>query len=108
MKLDSLISNVKNNCDVLTNDCIILMSNLCKQLGISYGELNVYVFLIIIPALLLYFISTTLICVHTKNSTIKQTIKYITYSIIMIIICVLIYIMRLILNQAHFLFITIK
>ena len=92
MKLDSLITNVSNSCDFLTNECIQLLSTMSKCLGISYGELNVYIFIIWMPLLIIYFTTTTLICVNTSNKNIIKRVKYLTYCFIsinvLLIICI--------------------
>lgn len=84
MKTDSLIAVVSNSCDVLTNNCIKFLSVLSQNLGISYGEINVYLFIIWLPAMLLYFTSAVFICVHTKNIKVIKVIKRISYVILII------------------------
>lgn len=92
MKIDSLIVNVTNSCDFLTNECIQLLSALSKCLGISYGELNVYIFIIWMPFLIFYFTTTTLICVNTSNKNIVKHVKYLTYCFLFINTMLIIYI----------------
>lgn len=84
--IDSLIYNVSNKCDSITNICIEILSKLSKELHISYGEINVYLFLIIIPCILLYFIISTLICTNTKNEKIIKIIRYISYILLFVLI----------------------
>lgn len=93
MKLDSLITNVSNSCDVLTNECIQLLSTMSKCLGISYGELNVYIFIIWMPLLIIYFTTTTLICVNTSNKNIIRRVKYVTYGFLAVNIILIIYLL---------------
>ena len=53
--LDSLISNPSNASDEFCNLCIYFLSQASKFLGISYGELNVFLFVILLPSLVLYY-----------------------------------------------------
>ena len=98
MKLDSLINNVQNNCDIITNSCIKLLSLLSKYLGISYGELNVYIFLIIIPIIIIFFITTTLISLHVQNKRILKIIKHLTYLVLAFFVFLFILFIIFILN----------
>lgn len=56
-----MIENITNNYDSACNFCIQLLEELSKTYGISYGELNIWLFVIIQPALILLFLTTTII-----------------------------------------------
>lgn len=69
------ITNVTNSFDELCNNCISLLEVLSKELGMSYGELNVWLFVIIQPALILIFFTTTVILtirLYRKNKDFKR------------------------------------
>lgn len=104
-KINSLITNVKNPCDVLTNDCIELLTILCQSLGISYGEANVYLFIILIPGLLLYFITTTLICVHTSNKSVIKVIKIVSYTVLVLLSILVVFLVLCVVSHV---FLTVK
>lgn len=64
------IANVTNDFDSLCNICIEVLEGLSKDLGMSYGELNVWLFVIIQPATILLFMTTTVvlsIMLYRKN-----------------------------------------
>lgn len=102
MKTDSLIANVSNSYDFLTNESIQLLSTMSKCLGISYGELNVYIFIIWMPLLIIYFITTTLICMNTSNKNIIKYVKHLTYCFIFINVLLIIYIVFMFLVYIFF------
>lgn len=94
MKLDLLIGNVQNNCDIITNACIEFLSYLSKFFGITYGELNVLIFLIIIPIVFMLLVIMLLISINTRNIKIIKTIKYILYLILISISFIFIFIVN--------------
>ena len=83
--LNSLIKNPDNFCDELCNDCIILLSEVANTLGISYGELNVYLFVIGMPALIVWFIVSSFINYYWKH----KWLLILNYFIVGILIIIL-------------------
>ncbi|WP_148363910.1 hypothetical protein [Bacteroides sp.] len=82
------IANVTNSFDKLCNNCIDVLEGLSKDIGMSYGELNVWLFVIIQPALILIFFTTTVILtirLYRKNKDFKRG-NLITASISTIVI----------------------
>ena len=82
------IANVTNDFDSLCNICIEVLEGLSQDLGMSYGELNVWLFVIIQPALILIFFTTTVILtirLYRKNKDFKRG-NLITASISTIVI----------------------
>ncbi|MEY8687924.1 hypothetical protein AB9N12_18020 [Bacteroides sp. AN502(2024)] len=81
MEINSLIQNVQNNCDAITNFGIEFLSHVSRTTGISYGELNVYLFLVIYPLVLILFILASL----TNKKKFKRILILTGFSIIGII-----------------------
>lgn len=65
--IDSLISNPENAMDLFCNLCIRFLSSASRYLGISYGELNVFLFVILLPALVLYYFVLSLVGVRKRK-----------------------------------------
>ncbi len=82
MEINSLIQDIQNSCDTLTNFCIGLLTHICHATGISYGELNVFLFLVIYPILLILFILASIV----DNKKIKRILIISGFSIIAILI----------------------
>lgn len=64
-----------NRFDEICNFCIELMEDMSSALGMTYGELNVWLFIIIQPALILLFFTTTVILtirLYRKNRDFKR------------------------------------
>ncbi|WP_285828659.1 MULTISPECIES: hypothetical protein [Pseudomonadati] len=84
------IANVTNDFDSLCNICIEVLEGLSKDLGMSYGELNVWLFVIIQPATILLFMTTTVvlsIMLYRKNCQNKTT-KFIAATVSLLsVIC---------------------
>ena len=59
--LDSKIGNVQNTSDVVCNWLIELLSHTCKYYGISYGELNMLLCVIVGLLIFGYFISSVVL-----------------------------------------------
>lgn len=91
------IGNVTNSFDQLCNFCIEFLEGLSQDLGVSYGELNVWLFVIIQPATILLFMTTTVILsimLYRKNSPNKTT-KFIAAT--MSLLSVICYVVALVL-----------
>lgn len=84
------IGNVTNSFDQLCNFCIEFLEGLSKELGVSYGELNVWLFVIIQPAAILIFMTATVvlsIMLYKKNCPNKTT-KFIAATVSLLsVIC---------------------
>ena len=68
MPTNSLISNVQNQFDVICNDCIELLDIYSSWIFLTYGELNVLLFCIIIP----YFLIGYYTALHLQRSSYKK------------------------------------
>lgn len=87
MELASLIQNPQGWGDTICNYCITILENLSDTLGISYGTLNVVLFVIIQPLLIMIFMGTTIFCCVRKTDI--KTKRYMFLSTIVIcMICV--------------------
>ena len=64
--IDSQVSNVQNTSDVICNWIIQVLSYTCKYYGISYGELNMLLCVIIGLLILGYFMG------HLQNPVLKN------------------------------------
>ena len=77
--LDSKIGNVQNTSDVVCNWLIELLSHTCKYYGISYGELNIL--LCVIIGLLIFGYFTSSIILHfniTLGKMLSKIMMWIT------------------------------
>lgn len=76
--MESFVLNgviVRNGFDELCNWCIKVMEEMSSMLGVTYGELNVWLFVIIQPALILLFMTTTVILtvrLYRKNKDFRR------------------------------------
>lgn len=92
-----MIENITNSYDTACNFCILLLEELARSYGISYGELNIWLFVIIQPAFILLFLTTTIILtvkLYRRNkefqygnliTAIASSVVVIMYAIILII-----------------------
>ena len=71
----------------ICNLCIEIMEIWANELGISYGLLNVLLFIVLQPLLILIFWGTTIYCSISKNEKIKRIIR-ISSIVTMIIISI--------------------
>lgn len=65
----------RNRFDEICNQCIKIMEDMSSMLGVTYGELNVWLFVIIQPTLILMFFTTTIILtirLYRKNKDFKR------------------------------------
>lgn len=87
MELASLIQNPQGWGDDICNHCITILESLSATLGISYGTLNVVLFVIIQPLLIMIFMGTTIFCCVRKTDI--KTKRYMFLGTIVIcMICV--------------------
>lgn len=96
-----MIENITNNYDSACNFCIQLLEELSKTYGVSYGELNVWLFVIIQPALILLFLTTTIVLtvrLYRRNRefqygniivAIASSILVIAYAVVLITFCII-------------------
>lgn len=75
--LEPLIKGVieRNQFDRICNRCIEIMEEMSSMIGVTYGELNVWLFVIIQPVLILLFFTTTVILtvrLYRRNKDFKQ------------------------------------
>ncbi len=95
MELTSLIQNPQGWGDNICNQCITILENLSDAFGISYGTLNVLLFVIIQPLLIVIFMGTTIYCcvrktdIKTKKQMFLGTMA--VFGICIIFSCILFY-----------------
>lgn len=63
--------HVTNYWDVLCNECILILENLCHLTGLSYGLINVLFFCILGPLSTLFFMGSTMSAMIGKTKKIK-------------------------------------
>lgn len=80
--IDSLINNTTCIEDEICNYCIEALKIMSDELGISYGQLNVYLFMVYIPIMMAMFMFL---------SVYKKRLKYLSYSLIIINLLFFIY-----------------
>lgn len=83
----SKMVHVVNFWDVLCNQCILILENLCHLTGLSYGLINVLFFCILGPLSTLCFMGSTASAMFGKTKRIKTDLT-ISLSIIGLL-CVL-------------------
>lgn len=74
LSISSKIKDPQNWMDEFCNQCITLLEEMSKILGISYGELNVWLFVIIQPALIAFFMFAFIV-VFRKYNRLKKQVK---------------------------------
>ncbi len=57
--------------DVLCNQCILVLQNLCHLTGLSYGLINILFFFFLGPLSTLCFMGSTLTAVYGKSRRVK-------------------------------------
>ena len=62
---------MKELCDL----CITILERCEVDTGISYAALNVWLFIIIQPLLIIFGCFSTIKCANTKNEKVKQNLK---------------------------------
>lgn len=87
------IINITNNFDSVCNYCIDLLEEVSSTVGMSYGELNVWLFVIIQPALIILFITTTVTLAILLYRKIRSTI-----ALVAVILLVLAYAVVLVMS----------
>lgn len=77
------IGNVTNSFDQLCNFCIEFLEETSKEFGVSYGELNVWLFVIIQPATILIFMTATVVLsiMLYRKSCSNKTTKFIAATV---------------------------
>ena len=68
----------------LCNFCIEILELWEKETGISYEAINVWLFIIIQPILIIFGCVATIICANTKNEKVKRYLKWACYIILAI------------------------
>ena len=89
MTLLTLISGpciVKNDLDIICNFCIAVMSTLAKNLGMTYGAANVWLFVILMPLIIVLFLGAAL---FKRKNVFAKVCFYMGIVIVAIIILVL-------------------
>lgn len=89
MTLLTLISGpciVKNDLDIICNFCIAVMSTLAKNLGMTYGAANVWLFVILMPLIIVLFFLAAL---FKRKNVFAKVCFYMGIVIVAIIILVL-------------------
>lgn len=66
--------NVTNYWDVLCNQCILLLENLCHLTGLSYGFINVLFFCILGPLGTICFMGSTATAVYGKSNAVRKNL----------------------------------
>lgn len=75
LSISSKIKYPQNWMDEFCNQCITFLEEMSKILGISYGELNVWLFVIIQPALILFFMFAFIVILKKYNKLKRQIQK---------------------------------
>ena len=65
---------VTNYWDVLCNQCILLLENLCHLTGLSYGFINVLFFCILGPLGTICFMGSTATAVYGKSNAVRKNL----------------------------------
>lgn len=76
----SAATETYNDLDVICYMCIDLLRGLGDITGLGYSGINILLFVIIQPLLILFFAITTLVALRTKNDGTKWLIKWSTIS----------------------------
>lgn len=63
---------VTNQWDIICNLCILILENLSHMTGLSYGFLNIILFVILSPVAILSFMSSATILFMNKNRAENQ------------------------------------
>jgi len=71
---------MKEICDV----CIWILEQWSKELGISYAAINIWLFIILQPLLIVFGCWSTIKCANTKNEKLKNKLKWISISILIL------------------------
>lgn len=58
--INSMISNIANNGDVVCNYCIGIITIWSKNIGLSYGEANILLFVILMPLIIFMLLMSTI------------------------------------------------
>lgn len=66
------------------NSCIWILEEWSKQLGISYEAINVWLFMIIQPLLIIFGCISTIKCANTKSWNVKNNLKCASYIILIL------------------------
>ena len=78
---------MKELCDY----CISVLEVCAKEMGISYAAINVWLFIIIQPLLIIIGCFSTIKCANTKNEKLKQNLKWLSISILIFGIALVLY-----------------
>lgn len=67
---------VTNSWDILCNICILILENLAHMTGLSYGFINIVLFVILEPlAILSFMFSAVMSFINTKHNVLKVLAK---------------------------------
>ena len=66
------------------NSCIWILEEWSRYLGISYEAINVWLFIIIQPLLIIYGCISTIKCANTKSWNVKNNLKCTSYIILIL------------------------
>lgn len=82
--------HVTNYGDVLCNYCIAIMENMSALTGLSYGLINVLLFVVLGPLSTLCFMGSTATALYGKTKLVKHTLTWvlITLGIISILLII--------------------
>lgn len=72
LSADSLIANPQGWADNFCNECILVLRDMAEAFGVSYAELNIFLFCILMPLLILYFIALALANAKWHNKTLRR------------------------------------
>ena len=88
--IDSLINNASCIEDKICNYCIEALKIISDNIGITYGQLNVYLFLVYIPLLILIFMILSVVNYKYKYKLIFRITKLLIWiNIILFIVFVI-------------------
>ncbi len=82
--------NVTNTWDILCNLCILILENLCHITNLSYGFINIVLFVILGPLSTIMFMCSTLAHMIIKNQRLKKLWTWIFFAAGWIIILAII------------------